>query len=382
MTAIQMPTISVSAVEKKAGETKTASAVLPLAIGEMAEAVVNEKDGDNRYLLTIKNRLLSAFSNIPLSRGEKLAVRVDQLHPQVKLSIVQPEDSSSAMINRYTSYSRANPDAMKEIFLQGMELFNDGDMLPSLPKAVREIGGKLSVLLNALIFSKNSGKEPVQTPLKGYLADIGVTLESALRQALEGKSDVKNVRQDSLKALLQKFGDLLKIEQEKENSPETVKNLAKLVEFSEKAVKTIEGQQIINIQTGGREGNVFLQVPVALPNDVRVADLFINTEEEDGGGAGEGRRYNVSMFLDLDALGEMMAEASLFGNKLRCTLKFSDPATADFVSVFTGDLEKNIRQIGFGDVSLSCVHSDAIGRAKNECYRELFSDRETVNVFA
>jgi hypothetical protein len=381
MTAIQMPTISVSAVEKKAGETKTASAVLPLALGEMAEAVVNEKDGDNRYLLTIKNRLLSAFSNIPLSRGEKLAVRVDQLHPQVMLSIVQPEDSSSAIINRYISYSRANPDAMKEIFLQGLELFNDGDMLPSLPKAVRDAGGKIAVLLNALIFSNKSEKGPVQTPLKGYLADIGVTLESALRQALEGKSDVKDVRQDSLKALLQKFGDLLKIEQEKENSPETVKNLAKLVDFSEKAVKTIEGQQIINAQSGGREGNVFLQVPVALPNDVRVADLFINAEE-DGGGAGEGRRYNVSMFLDLDALGEMMAEASLFGNKLRCMLKFSDPATAEFVSVFTGDLEKNIREIGFGDVSLSCVHSDAIGRAKNVCYRELFSDREMVNVFA
>jgi hypothetical protein len=381
VTAIQTPTLSVAPVEKKSGEARPGGAALPLALGEMAEAVVNEKEGDTRYLLTIKNRLLSAFSNIPLSRGEKLTVRVDQLHPQLTLSLVRPEDAAAAIINRYASYSRANPEAMKELFLQGMEMFNDSDSLSALPKTAREIGAKVASLLNTLVFSRESGNAPTSASLKGYLANIGMLLESALRKAVEGKADVKTVQQDSLKALLQGLADELQALVEKENNPETLRNMQKFADFAEKAVKTIEGQQLMNSASGTNDKTVFLQVPVALPNDVSVADLFIDTEEE-GAGAGEGKRYNVSMFLDLDALGEMAAEASLFGNKLRCVLKFSDPATAEFVSVFSGELEKSIREIGFGDVSLGCVHSDAIGREKGEHYQDIFTDREVVNVFA
>jgi hypothetical protein len=251
--------------------------------------------------------------------------------------------------------------------------------LENLPEGAKGIIGRIVNILDSLMLTSATAKG--QTFLKNYLANLGMLIESDLRQVLEGKTDLQYLQQDSLKGLLQQLTAELKAQQEKENSPANLKILDKLLEFSEKAVKTIEGHQLINAQSGKNEGNFFVQIPVVLPHDVRMADLFINTEKERKDAKG-GKRYNVSMFLNLDALGEMMVDATLTGNRLGCVLKFSDPAVAEFIFGFTTVLEKNIREIGFADVSFKCIQSDSIEKAKADCCRYLFPDRAVVNVFA
>ena len=86
MTAVQMPTISVYPREATSAVGKTAHLLLPLSLGEMLEAVVGARTGESRFELTIKNGSLSAFSELPLARGDRLTVKVEQLHPQVILS--------------------------------------------------------------------------------------------------------------------------------------------------------------------------------------------------------------------------------------------------------------------------------------------------------
>ncbi|MCK9362272.1 MAG: hypothetical protein M0P74_01525 [Syntrophales bacterium] len=374
-----MPTISLYSAEGTSGAGKTTSSALPLSLGETVEAVVDAKTGTSRFLLTIKNGSLSANSELPLAKGERLTVRVEQLQPQVVLSIVQRGDQSSSIISGYAAYSSANPEALRDIFALGRELFSEGSLLNALSDSAKKIIGKIANILDSLMLSPAPGKD--QFSLKNYLTNLGMFLEFDLRQVLAGKKDLKNLKQDSLKGLLQQLSTELKAQQGKENSPDNLKTLARLLEFSEKAIKTIEGNQIINMQSAAKEGELFFQIPVFLQNDVRTADLFINTEKEKNDASG-GKRYQVVMFLSLDALGEMMVDASLNGNKLGCVLKFAEPAVQEFVSGFTQELEKNIREIGFADVFLNCVQSDSIAKAKGECYQELFLDRGAVNVFA
>jgi hypothetical protein len=181
--------------------------------------------------------------------------------------------------------------------------------------------------------------------------------------------------------LLQQLANELKAWQGRENNPDNILHLSKMIEFSERAVKTIEGRQVLNAHSFSSEGSGFFQIPVFLPNDVRAADLFINTEQDKNEG-GEGRKYNVAIFLTLDALGEMMVDASMAGGKLRCVLKFADPEIKEFISSFMDDLEREIRGIGFGDVLLNCIHSSSIGKSRMDCFQDVFSDQEAINVFA
>ncbi|MHB8829996.1 MAG: hypothetical protein ACYC6Q_10775 [Syntrophales bacterium] len=357
-----------------------ANSVLPLSLGEAVEAVVDAKTGTSSFLLNIKNGSLSAYSELPLSKGERLTVRVEQLQPQVVLSIVQRGgDRSSAIMSSYAAYSSANPEALRDIFVIGRDILNETSLLATLPEGAKKIIGKIADIIDSLMLSGASGKD--QFSLKNYLANLGMFLEFDLRQALEGKKDLKNLKQESLKGLLQRLSVELKVAQGRENSPDELKILARLAEFSEKTIKTIEGYQIINMQSATKEGEFFFQLPVVLQQEIRTADLFISGEKVKKGANG-GNRYQVVMFLTLDALGEMMVDASLNGNKLGCVLKFADPAVGEFISGFTAELEKNIREIGFADVLLSCVHSDSIGKARSDCYQEVFFDRGAVNVFA
>ncbi len=380
MPLIQMPTISLNLPDGISGSGRMANSVLPLSLGEAVEAVVDAKTGTSSFLLNIKNGSLSAYSELPLSKGERLTVRVEQLQPQVVLSIVQRGgDRSSAIMSSYAASSSANPEALRDIFVLGRDILNEASLLAALPEGAKKIIGKIADIIDSLMLSGASGKE--QFSLKNYLANLGMFLEFDLRQVLEGKKDLKNLKQGSLKGLLQRLSVELKVAQGRENSPDELKILARLAGFSEKTIKTIEGYQIINMQSATKEGEFFFQLPVALQQEIRTADLFISREKAKKGANG-GNRYQVVMFLTLDALGEMMVDASLNGNRFGCLLKFADPAVGEFISGFTAELEKNIREIGFADVLLSCVHSDSIGKARSDCYQEVFFERGAVDVFA
>lgn len=379
MTAVQMPTISVYPREATSAVGKTANLLLPLSLGEMVEAVVGARTGESRFELTIKNGSLSAFSELPLARGDRLTVKVEQLQPQVILSIVQNEEPAAALLTRFAASSRANPEALKDIFLLGRDILSQASLLETLPETAKQIIAKIVNIFESLTFSFASSKE--QFSIKNYLANLGLFLEFDLRQVVEGKKELNQVRKDSLKVLLQQLATELKAWQGRENSADNLQQISKMIEFSESALKTIEGHQALNAHSFSSEGNGFFQIPVFLPHDVRAADLFINTEQDKGEG-GEGKKYSVAIFLNLDALGEMMVDASMAGGKLRCVFKFSDPEVVEFISDFMDDLEREIRGIGFGDVLLHCMHSSAIGKSRMDCFQDVFSDQEAINVFA
>ena len=112
---------------------------------------------------------------------------------------------------------------------------------------------------------------------------------------------------------------------------------------------------------------------------IRTGELFIETEK-DGDGATAGKRYHVVLFLNMDALGDIMVDASLAGNKLGCLFKFDDPEAQQFFSTFLDDLKNSISMLGYECGFLNCMTSKSINETKEDYHRELFSDRCAINV--
>ncbi|MCX5836694.1 MAG: hypothetical protein NTX62_06960, partial [Deltaproteobacteria bacterium] len=95
----------------------TPTPLISLMIGENLDARVLAHDRDHRVLLQIKNTPLIADTQIPLQTGDKLTVRVDQLHPNIVLRIISREDADIIKANEFVKLFRSNPGAFKDMIV-------------------------------------------------------------------------------------------------------------------------------------------------------------------------------------------------------------------------------------------------------------------------
>jgi len=376
-----IPTISALSPEKPSGVGKSVSTVLPLSVGQIVEAIVAEKAGPSRFVLTTKDNSFLANSDLPLSKGEKLMVRVEQLTPQIVLRAINRQEASSLIVTEYTSTYRSNPDALKDMFTIGKDILNQKSLMDLLPEKAKESIRSIIKIMDASVFSTATMKNPLF--VKDYVSNLGLLLESNLRKMIQEKGENSNPKSvETLKGLLMKLSEELKPQLIAENiaGKENAQKVAQLAKFTETAIKTIESQQMINVSYKVNDANYVLQIPIFFPEGIKTGELFVEAEKEGEGGSA-GKKYRVVMFLRMDALGEIMVDASLAGNKLGCVFKFDDPEAKEFFSAFVGDLEKAVSLLGYECNSIKCISLEALKETR-ECYRrELFSDRDAVNVF-
>jgi hypothetical protein len=381
MNSINIPIISSLSPDKAFGAGKSAATVLPLSVGQIVEAIVVEKAGHSRFVLTAKDYSFLANSDLPLGKGERLIVRVEQLNPQIILRAVNRQEVSSLIISEYKSTYRSNPDALREMFTMGRDVLNQKSLMDLLPGKAKEYIGNILKLMDASVFSPSSLKNPLF--VKDYVSNLGLLLEYNLRKTVQEKGERGNPRSgETLKGLLMKLSEELRPQLGGDGiaGKEDVQKVAQLAKFTEASIKTIECQQMINVSYKTNDANYVLQIPILFPEEIKTGDLFIETEK-DGGGGNAGKRYHVVMFLDMDALGEMMVDVSLAGNKLGCVFKFDDPEAKEFFSAFLGDLENAVSLLGYECNFLNCVSLETLKETREYYHRELFSDRDAVNVF-
>ena len=381
MNSIYMPTVSSLSPDKTSGVGKSVSTVLALSVGQIFEAIIVEKAGPSRFVLTTQDHSFLANSDLPLSKGEKLMVRVEQLSPQIILRAVNRQEASSLIVNEYKSTYRSNPDALRDMFAMGRDILNQKALMDLLPEKAKEIIRNILKIMDVSVFSPASLKNLLF--VKDYVANLGLLLEYNLRKMIQEKGENGSLRPgETLKGFLMKLSEELRPQFTGDNitGKEDVQKMAQLAKFTETSIKTIESQQMINVSYKANDANYILQIPILFPEEIRTADLFIETEKEcEGGNAG--KRYHVVMFFNMDALGEMMVDASLEGNKLGCVFKFDDPESKVFFSAFLGDFENAVSLLGYECNFIKCMSLEVLKETREHYHRELFSDRDAVNVF-
>ncbi len=357
-----------------------------LVRGETIEATILEKLAGNKYTVALKNLSIPATSNIPLKIGEKLVVKVDGLQPQIVLNIIDDKiHNSDAKINGNLLQWRANPEATLQVINKVAGFAKILDKL-DLPHAFSKSDvEKLVKLFDSIIFSPRTKNNPLF--LKDFISKVGLLLESSLKQSLSSYSHrgTEKPMEDNLKALLLKLSSSMNniLRENPKLDMEIIAKLANITAFTDEALKTIEVSQVINSVFQDSENGIVLQVPVALADGFRLAEIFITLDEKDEYEKKRLSSCSVAVFLDLDILGKITVNANFREGGLNCLIKCEREEIKDLISNNIDELKISLAQTGYRIGYIDCVQEDGIMDEREEFLaRQSFFADELVNFFA
>ena len=349
--------------------SRNAASLPPLSVGEVVEAEIMEGSRHGKALILLKGSSVAVDSHVPLMKGERVTVRVAQIDPGVILRIVQGGIMEKAGLLDHLRLFRAHPDSLANFLLEGSSRFNPDRLGELAPHMGRKDVTTLHHLFRSLLFSGESLKNPLF--LRDYVNTLGYLMEHTLGETGKGKSSRAQYRADpnrNLKALLLRMGDRLTPLLETGNSPAA----EKLAGFVRSSLEAINSHQVVNYLLQEYEGKYQFQIPLLFPGKSGTAEIFIEFGDRD---SREGRRQgdkNVLFLLDMDALGTIIAEATIADNKIGCVLKCTDSTVGRFIEPFLQELEAGLAAQGYDVEYLRCVvdHRDT-SEIKEKSSREL-----------
>ncbi|MEA3486373.1 MAG: hypothetical protein U9R20_01825 [Thermodesulfobacteriota bacterium] len=318
-------------------------------------------------MILLKNSPVMAYSELPLKKGEKIAVKVAQLHPRVVLHIIQNEISQKSSLMDYLRFYRSNPKALFEFFIEGIDRFN--------PEKLGELAGRLEKedvrniqnILKSLMFSRESLKNPLF--FRDYVHKLGYLMEKEQGGALKRRSGATMNASQNLKELLLKVSGRLQSLMEIGNFPVA----EKLAGFVRSSLHAIESHQVVNYLFQEYEGKYIFQIPLLFPENTGLAEIFVKFGDQEG--KGRRKEKNVLFLLNMDALGDIVVEAKITTKKIGCVLKCGNENICDFIRPLLKELEDKLTALGYEIDYLKCVTEKDNLKIKSE-------HREFQNLFA
>jgi len=355
-----------------------------LAVGDRLQGQVAGRMVGGKVLVLLKGVHVEAETNIPLKSGQKIAVQVESLKPQVMLRLltVLPQNDPGN-ISQYLKIFRSNPQAAAEVFQGGMTLLGTDSQAVSSDDLIRSQTQSLAQLIRSLIFSDKTGKNPLF--VRDFVQRSGLTFENILSQNF-ARGDFTPSGEINLKGALMKLAaDIQKGLTARSVIPEQEKQaVMRLVDYAGKSVRTLETQQVINTVIRENENRFMLQIPFALPHDTAMQDIFIEFADDGEKGDNEGDRpFRIVFFLTLDILGEMIIDVRIKGQDLIADLSCQREEIAALVRSHIGSLQENLESIGFRITGMTCNVRQDIPEKKQDYMRKVscYSDEEAVNIF-
>jgi hypothetical protein len=358
MQPVNFPTTPARTVEPIIPVTETAapSGRPLLRSGELLEALVLRNSGDGNVTLQVKNTPIAAQTRVALSPGEKITVRVEQTLPDTILRIAG--ETELGKIGNLLRLHRSQAGAFAE-WLTGAKSIIDPALIEV--HAGRDAAKNALALLNLLegvVLSMKTAENPLL--VKDMMHWLGLLLE---RNLLKGQD-----KQDSLetvKALLLKLAAAIR-----ESGP--AERMQSVLTFLERGVKTLESQQIAVLLGQELDRSLVLQAACQFPTGIRMQDIFI---EEEAQGPDGSKRFRALLLLSMDALGEIIAEASAGGGRLDCTLYAETSEARDFLTALAPELRNRLAAAGYQEPSVRCLLERNMAEAKSERFAEkkLFS---------
>jgi hypothetical protein len=336
-----------------------------LVVGENLNVFVLSSSLERRALLQVKNSTLLASSPFPLQSGDKLTVRVDQLHPMIILRMILHEDTEISKVNEFLKLYRSNPAALKEM-ITSVNDYLVHDNLKVLTKYLSkdDIQNMIKVLEKIIISKKN-----MTNPLfvKDSMVALGLAGEQRLRKSLSDPKILINEKNNAtLKGILLKLSsELTPIPVPSEYTKRDTQMIRQFSHFADQAATVIESLQIVNILAQEQDGLFMFQVPFQFPEGIRTQDLYIETDRSRRAD-GSGKQSRIVLFLDMDTLGELAVDAGIQDKVIRCTLKCTDQHVLDFLQTLLPELQKTLSGIDYVIGNLQCVLDRNIQAWKND----------------
>ena len=151
----------------------------------------------------------------------------------------------------------------------------------------------------------------------------------------------------------------------------------------EKALRAVENIQVLNVHLQENEGGLFLQVPLMFEGFTGKADILIRREGKGHGTDSRDGVFRALFALDMDALGDVMAQARFSGKAVACRIDCASGAAASFVAGLLPDLERRLAAAGYRVEHLGVrADSRVRERMQDSIREELHGDGQALSVFA
>jgi hypothetical protein len=350
----------------------------PLNVGEVVEAEIVERQGERTFLISLKNRSISADSELPLRVGERRSVLVQQLSPRVILRVLQYEKSENIKFADFVKHISANPQALLDIFVEGRGRFsqeNLGELAALLGKEDIET---LQKFFQSMTMSKGSLNDGF---FKDYIYNLGYLMEKELAEALEKKfGRAKNIvrASDSIKGLLSRMSD--KMDMLTMNARHH--GAERLSQFINSSLKTIEAHQVVNVLLQENENEYMFQIPVLLPEQLGLAEIYVKLDDADSNRSDGKKQQKVLFLLNMDALGDIVVEATIDMKRMGCVVRCGREEIRAFIVPFLQQLEEKLTASGYVVDHLKCVTERDIPMIKKVAHEKVDNlyDNEKVDV--
>lgn len=365
--------------------TKASLPLLNLVQGQTLTITVQQKLPGNQYLMAIKDVSITATSDIPLKEGDKLQVKVQSIQPQIILSLTDTQKQSmDARVNERLVQWRLNPDSLPQLLTKSTEFSQNLRSVPLSPGFFEKDIDVLTKLLNNIVFSAKSRTNPLF--VKDFVAHTGLMLEKELATLASQKASGSiPVLTDNLKASLLKLAEVLDVtpkETTKLDAAVTAK-LLNLASFTSDALKTVEARQAVNVVYQQNENGLYLQIPLALGEAFRQADIFITPDDKNAEGAKKFASCAVRIFLDMDYLGELSIEAGIREGRIRCIIQCENEEVRNLIAAASGKLRETLGMVGYSVEQIDCLKTSDLAQKRAEFIRQqILGSTDLVNSFA
>jgi hypothetical protein len=386
MTTILAPTTKIGHITEVTRPTAVTNVgASALSIGDAVEATVMKALPGNQYLLNIKNANMLADSQVPLTAGEKITLQVEKLTPGILLRVTSSTQGETDVINKYLLLHRSNPTALGDIFSKIGELLANSKSLPPSLATISSNLEKISQLSEKILIS--GANRSYVNNMTDYAKSLGLNMEHDLvKYLVQGAKISKGEDQASVKRLFMDIMNTLKASMDNvSNLDDALLNqLKQLRSFSEESLSSLETQQILNVLSRESDGPYILQLPFAFPEGVRMQDIYIEREKEQGTeDERKAASFRMTIFLDLDLMGELTLDTKFQGKKIDCVFHCQNHEISSFVGTYLDELKGKLEGAGYDVGGLQCLVEENMHVMKSEYLsRQPFNSRLALNLFA
>lgn len=357
-----------------------------VALGETLEATVLEKLAGNKYTVALKDVNIPATSNSPLNIGEKLTVKVNSLHPQILLNVIgNNSQGGTTVVNENLLQWRANPEALVQV---AGKFAGIARLLKNIDFPEKFLEGdvkKLIKLFDDIILSRQTKANRLF--LKDFASSTGLLPESSLKHNVKDSSPkgIAKPLNDNLKELLLKLSAAANDTLRGDPQPdlELKVKLNNIMAFTGEALQAIEVSQVINSVFRESDNGLVLQIPVALADGFRLADVFITPDGKGEQGKKNFSSCSVALFLDLDILGKIAANANFRTGSINCVIRCEREEIRNLIAENLDELKNALTRTGYRVGYIDCVQEEGLTEGRKEFLaRQSFFVDQLVNFFA
>jgi len=148
-------------------------------------------------------------------------------------------------------------------------------------------------------------------------------------------------------------------------------------------LKTIYNHQVANVIGQEEDQGYYFQIPFKLADNLRMMDLFIKLNDGNGGKTGRNDHFQFVLFLNMDALGDLMVDVRYNQKKILGMFKCVGSDSRDYLAEFLEELNERLMLSGYGPNYLNVQISNDLLKEKTDFIKnKVIYSKDIVNCFA